>query len=306
MGLNVLITGGAGFIGAHLARHLLDREDCARVIALDNLLRGSWDSLESCKDDPRLETINADIRDCEQVRAACRETDLIFHLAAQATVMGAERDMEYAFQANVAGTFNVLDAAKESGAKVVFSSSREVYGDPESLPVAETAPLAPKNAYGASKMAAEAWCRAFAAKGLDVSILRLSNIYGPGDTGRVIPIFLDNVAKGKKLTIYGGEQTIDFLPVSTTCQALVAAAKTSNSNPTNVGSGRGVTLQELAGRICGLAGMKDRIDLVPGRSVETKKFVADVSRMKEILGVAPPDDPLAELPEMMERIRECA
>ncbi len=306
MALNLLVTGGAGFIGAHLVQRLLDRKDCARVVALDNLLRGSWNSLDSIRNDPRLETVTGDIRDYEQILAASRGMDVVFHLAAQATVMGADKDMEYAFQANVTGTFNVLRAARESGTKVVFSSSREVYGEPESLPVTETAPLAPKNAYGASKMAAEAWCRAFAAQGLEVSILRLSNIYGPGDSGRVIPIFIENVTKGQTLTIYGGEQTIDFLPVSTACKALISAATVSHSEPINVGGGKGATLQELAGRICSLAGARDRIELLPGRCVETKKFVADVTRMKKILGVAPPKDPLEELPEMMELALACA
>ncbi|MDY7002228.1 MAG: NAD-dependent epimerase/dehydratase family protein [Thermodesulfobacteriota bacterium] len=285
--MNVLVTGGAGFIGAHLIRFLLERTECERITAFDNLFRGSWDALELQGRDARLEMVAGDIRDPRQVGRAAKGVDTVFHLAAQSRVMGAERDVEYAFQANVAGAFNVLRAVADAGAgKVVFSSSREVYGEPTAIPVPETAPFAPKNAYGASKMAAEAWCGSFAAQGLDVSILRLSNIYGPGDSGRVIPIFLDNVRKGLPLAIYGGEQTIDFLPVATVCRAMWSAALTNAPEPINVGSGTGTTLQELAKRIHSLFDMGgEGVENMPGRPVETKRFVADVSRMRDVLGV---------------------
>ncbi len=303
--MNVLVTGGAGFIGTHLIRFLLEHTRCDRIVAFDNLRHGSWAALESLGCHGRLEMVTGDIRDQMQVRQAVRDMDIIFHLAAQASVMGAEREMEYTLQANVIGTFNMLQASADAGvSKVVFSSSREVYGEPEALPVPEIAPLAPKNAYGASKMAAEAWCRAFAAKGLNVSILRLSNIYGTGDNGRVIPLFMENTRKGLPVVIYGGEQTIDFLPVSILCQAMWNAAQTeiaqtNITGPINVGSGTGSTLQELAERIQALfGGPPQEIQKMPGRSVETKQFVADVSKMKDILGVTPPEDPLCELAAM--------
>ena len=298
--MNVLVTGGAGFIGTHLIRFLLEHTRCGRIVAFDNLYHGSWDVLENLGRPGRVEMVTGDIRDQEQIRRAVRDTDIIFHLAAQASVMGADREMEYTLQTNVAGVFNVLQSSADAGvSKVVFTSSREVYGEPETLPVPETAPLAPKNAYGASKMAAEAWCRAFAAKGLNVSILRLSNIYGAGDKGRVIPLFIENTRKGLPVVIYGGEQTIDFLPVSFLCQAMWNAAQTGIAGPINVGSGTGSTLQELARRIHALfGGSAQEIQTMPGRPVETRHFVADVSGMKDILGVTPPEDPLCELASM--------
>ncbi len=301
--MTALVTGGAGFIGAHLVRYLLDN-GFEKVVALDNNQRCSWMSLADVANDAGVECMQGDIRSLEDVRRAVAGVDVIFHLAAQATVMGAEADVDYAFATNTVGTFNVLRAAKDASVrKVVFASSREVYGEATRLPVSEDAAIAPKNAYGASKAAAEAWCRYFMAKGLGVSVLRLTNIYGPGDMDRVIPIFMENLQRGDPLRIFGGEQVIDFVPVDICCQALLRASQRNFLEPINVGSGQGTTLHEVArhvARECGLDA--SAIEVVPARDAETKRFVADVTRMREMLGIEPPSAPLRMVSAMVEAL----
>src|SRR5580700_1971560 len=168
----VLVTGGAGFIGAHLVGRLVERGD--EVVVLDNMKRGRRENLAVHVASGRVRVVEDDIRRFDALPAAVRGCDVVFHLAAQSNVMGAVTDPDYSITTNVLGTFNVLRSAAEAHVpRVVFASSREVYGDPDTLPVAEDRPLLAKNAYGASKVAGEAYCRTFAAThGLHVDVLR--------------------------------------------------------------------------------------------------------------------------------------
>src|SRR5215471_2362503 len=207
----VVVTGGAGFIGSHLVDRLL-ADTQSEVVILDNLHRGRLTNLAQHADSPRLSIIQGDIRDFDIVAQTLRGADVVYHLAAQSTVMGAVDDLDYSFGTNVIGTFNVLKAAsRESVQRVVFASSREVYGEPIELPVDEGQPLLAINFYGASKVMGEAYCRAFRrANGLDTVILRLSNAYGPRDYGRVIPLWIEQALRGEDLELYGGKQVLDF------------------------------------------------------------------------------------------------
>src|SRR5581483_5631160 len=163
-GMAIVVTGGAGFIGRHLVERLCqDGMGVASepVVVLDNLRRGSREALAPLIAAGRVRFIEGDVRDPRTVRQTLAGAETIFHLAAQANVMGSESDPDYAFVTNVTGTYNVLEAAQEAGARrIVFASSREVYGQPPVLPVPEDAPFAPKNAYGATKAAGEMACRA--------------------------------------------------------------------------------------------------------------------------------------------------
>jgi UDP-glucose 4-epimerase len=145
----ILITGGAGFIGSHLIDRLaLDKSK--RLVLIDNLRRGRLINLEPTGG--RFEFIRGDICDRNLLERAMQGVDLVYHLAAQSNVLGAVMDLDYSFRANVIGTFEVLRAAANAGVRrLVFTSSREVYGEPTSLPVVETAPILPKNAYGRAK-----------------------------------------------------------------------------------------------------------------------------------------------------------
>src|SRR5262245_41261589 len=188
----IVVTGAAGVIVSHVIDRLIT-DRVGEVVGFDNFSRGRLDNLAHLSHEPRFELIEGDVRDSAAVRALLRGASVVYHLAAQSTVMGGVRDMAYTFETNVGGTFNVLRAAAEHGvARVVFASSREVYGEPIALPVDEESPLLPINSYGASKVAGEAYCRAFRREfGVQTVVLRLANVYGKRDIGRVIPLWLE-------------------------------------------------------------------------------------------------------------------
>lgn len=297
----VVVTGGAGFVGSHLVDRLLS-DGCSHVVVLDNLHRGRIENLARKRRDPRLEFIQGDIRDLPTVEAAFRDAETIYHLAAQSTVMGAVDDPVYSFETNVVGTFNVLRAARDARVqRLVFASSREVYGDPIELPVEENQPLLAVNAYGASKLSGEAYCRAFRRTfGLQCVILRLSNVYGPRDIGRVIPLWLEQASNGDDLHIYGGKQLIDFVWIDQVVEAFVRAAEMSGPlPPINVGSGTGTRIVDLARRIIRLTGGRSQLHIGQARPVEVTRFVAHVGRMRQMLGIEPSDDPIARLDQMV-------
>jgi UDP-glucose 4-epimerase len=230
---------------------------------------------------------------------------VVFHLAAQSNVLGSVNDIEYSFSTNVIGTFNVLRAARDAGAqRVVFTSSREVYGDPHQLPVPESAPLRPKNAYGASKVAGEAYCEAFGNDGLETVVLRLANVYGPRDRDRVIPLFIENALEEKPLTINGGEQVVDFVWIEAVVDALVRAGFGDPiKGPINVASGRGRTITQLANRVLKQTTVHGILQHVPRHPAEVSGFVADVTRAKRDLNTDPPEDPLSHLDEVIDFTR---
>jgi len=289
--MKILVTGGAGFIGAHLVAAALAAGD--EVVALDNMRRGVRAKLPD-----EAQFVEGDIRDRDTVALAMRGVQRVYHLAAQSNVLGAVTDTDYSFTSNVVGTYNVLVAARDAGVeRVVFTSSREVYGEVERLPVSEDRPMDPKNAYGASKVAGEVYCRTFQnTYGLDVSVLRLANVYGAGDRDRVIPIWLDRARHGEDLEIYGGAQVLDLVTVDLVVAALRRAAEESlGGRVVNVGSGVGTPLRDLADRIARLPSREVGLRVLPARAIEVTRFVADVARMRDLLGLAPPADPLEGL-----------
>jgi len=294
-----LVTGGAGFIGSHLVDAILDR-GLGEVVVLDSFRRGRREFLARHEGNPALTILEGDIRDAAAVRDALRGCDTVVHLAARSNVMGSEADVQDACESNVAGTVNVLDAALKAGVRnVVFSSSREVYGDPPSLPVAEDAPLAPKNLYGASKAAGETYCSVFRQRGLDIRILRLSNVYGRRDTERVIPLWFERAEDGRPLEVFGGKQVLDLIWIDFVVEALVKAALGPPlPQPVNVGSGRGIPILELARRLIEVTGSRSAPVFLPAREQEVLGYTADVTAMRTVLGIEPPPDPLVYLASM--------
>lgn len=295
----VLVTGGAGFIGRHLVKRL-NRESSCPVVLVDNLSRAIWQHSDEGAEGVQFQL--GDIRDHATVAEAMNGCDIVFHLAAQSNVLGAVRDIEYSFSTNVQGTFNVLRAARERGVKrVIFTSSREVYGDSDGSPVAEATPLQPRNAYGASKASGEMYCRIFNEGNLEVAVLRLANAYGPGDADRVIPLFVENALMDRPLVLYGGNQVLDFVWIETVVDALMKAAFGAKmQGPVNIGSGKGVTIADLARRIIALTESRSVMRVEPRREAEVACFVANVDRACEHFGIQQPEDPLFGLPSVIE------
>lgn len=306
--MRVLITGGAGFIGSHLVDRLLtpqhpQQEPPYEILVFDNLRHSRTTHLEPHLSAGRIRFIEGDIRDEAALGLAVAGVEMVFHLAAQANVIGSEADPDYAFTTNVGGVYNVLKAAEAAGVRrILFSSSREVYGEPEALPVREDARLAPKNAYGASKVAGEMYFQiAQVRRAIETVILRLANVYGPRDSERVIPLWLRWARRGEDLLLYGGDQLIDFVWVGDVVEAFARAASAAreeiDGETINVGAGIGTPLAELAQRILTLSASQSRLRVLPVRGAEVRRYVTDPDKLKRLLSLVP-EPPLLRLPEL--------
>ena len=306
MTVKIFVTGGAGFIGSHLVDRLV--KDGHEVIVLDNLSRGRVQNIEKYIENKSIIFHQADIRNYDKLIELMKGSEIIYHLAAQSNVMGAIVDLDYSFESNVIGTYNVLKAAKECGARrLIFTSSREAYGEALALPVNEDHPLRSKNFYGASKVAGEKYCEIYQnMESVEIVILRLANVYGYRDFDRVIPIFIHNVLNDESIRIFGGKQVIDFIDVDKVVEALIQSINNDDASKgaTNIGSGMGTTLFDLAKRIQELFKSSNEIIVEPARSVEVVKFIADVKRMSKIFKIQKDDDPLSYLGKMVEKYKK--
>jgi UDP-glucose 4-epimerase len=256
-GKQVVVTGGAGFIGSNLCRTLL--EQGAKVTAFDNLYSGKIEFIEDLTD-KGLNFAQEDIRDAAALEKATKNSEAIFHLAAQTSVPFSMENPEEDSEINVIGTLNVLEAARKAGARVVFASSAAVYGNPEKRPTPETYPAHPIAFYGLSKLLGENCCRFYQEiYGLEVAILRIFNVYGPKCHG-VIYDFLDKLQKTPdKLEVLGtGRQSRDFIYISDMVNFLLKAATSPAAvgEVFNVGTGTTTSVSELAKMIIEILGLK--------------------------------------------------
>ena len=290
MGKNVLVTGGAGFIGSHLVDYLLN--DGHQVTVIDNLSTGRIANLEHQKDNPRLKFIKGDITDFEQIQKCFEGQAIVFHLAALADIVPSIVNPREYYTSNVLGTMNVLEASRLKGVgKVVYTASSSCYGIPskEHYPTAETAPINTEYPYALTKYLGEStalhWSKVYR---IPVVSLRLFNVYGPrsrtsGTYGAVFGVFLTQKLNGKPYTVVGdGNQTRDFIYVSDVVEAFcVAGFHAIDQGVFNVGTGNPQSINKL---VSILGGEKVHIPKRPGEPACTW---ADIRKIQSHLGWQP-------------------
>jgi UDP-glucose 4-epimerase len=299
-----LITGGCGFVGVNLVKQLVARGDQVRV--LDNLSVGSRDDLRCVAKladegggehaDTAVELIVGDVRDAAVVERAVDGASVVVHLAAQTGVIPSIEDPGLGCELNVAGTLNLLLAAKDRGVgSFVFASSGATLGD-QSLPLNEEKVPKPQSPYGASKLAGEAYCQAFfGAFGLRTVALRFSNVYGPYSfkKGSVVAEFLRSAFAGRPLIIYGdGSQTRDFIHTDDICQAILKAASCNLGGEVfQIATQKETPIQDLAMRVKSLfeghLGQTVEITNEPRRAGEVLRNTSDITKAKTLLDFAP-------------------
>ena len=305
--MKALVTGGAGFIGSHLVRALIERGDGVRV--LDDLSTGSADAVPEGAD-----LVRGSLLDGRAPRRATEGVDVVFHLAALRSVLRSVESPLPSHEANATGTLKLLLAAREAGVKrVVVASSSSVYGANPALPRTEDLLPLPQSPYAASKLAAESYALAFhRTYGLPCAVLRYFNVYGPGQDPRspyaaVVPLFLKALLSGKRPVIYGdGRQTRDFTYVSDCVRATLAAgeAKGAEGEVINVASGREVSVLELLESCREATGAGAEPVFEAPRKGEQGRAYASIEKARGLLGYEPRYDlprGLAETVEWMGR-----
>lgn len=291
--MRVCVTGGAGFIGSTLVDRLL--RDGHEVVVFDDLSSGTLDNLTGAM--PNIEFHEKDLRDLEAVRAAVQGCEVVFHLAALASVVRSVESPDLVTEVNVGGTLNVLIAARDAGVRrVVFASSSSVYGDTPDLPKHEAMALTPRSPYAASKAAGESYLEAFQASyGLETVAFRFFNVFGPRQSPQslyaaVVPLFLDALAHERTPVIYGdGEQTRDFTYVEDVADALIkgATAPDATQGAMNLGGGNRISINQLLKEIADVLGVAPRVNYEEARVGDVRDSLADITRARTWLGWDP-------------------
>ncbi len=286
-GTTVLVTGGAGFIGSHLVDTLAP----CRVRILDDFSTGRGENLAAR---PGLEITRGDVRDRSLVAEVLRGVEVVFHLACRGVRHSIGHPIE-SHEVNATGTLTLLEEARRAGVRrFVHVSSSEVYGTARTVPMDEDHPCYPETAYGAAKLAGEAYARAYhRTYGLPTIVVRPFNNFGPrshheGDSGEVIPRFAVWALNGAQPVIFGdGSQTRDFLYVEDTAYWLgrVAECDALIGETVNLGSGQETSVRELASLVCSLAGRPDlEPQFLPPRPGDVLRHLAGVRKAEGALG----------------------
>ena len=294
--MKILITGGAGFIGSHLGDKYT--KEGHTVICLDNFMSGNLINVRHLLDYRNFKLIKGDIRDFDLLEKIMRDVDVVFHLAAQIHVDKSYIEPKLTYEVNVMGTQNILEVARLYDAKkVIYASTSEVYGSSEFCPMDENHPLNAPHPYGASKIAADRMCYAYIQTyGMNISIVRCFNIFGPRQRdvgyGGVISLFTRRVLNDVPPIIYGdGTQTRDYTYIEDAVRAydLVFNHNKPITEPINFGTGKEVTIIDLANKIIELCGKKGEIKpvQVEPRIGEVKRLIADATKAKDLLGWKP-------------------
>jgi UDP-glucose 4-epimerase len=286
----IVVTGGAGFIGSELVRQLVSSGQ--QVVVIDNLVNGKRENLDDCPSG-MVTLIEADLRDLVEIRPHLREARVVYHLAC----LGARHSLHSPIEnhdVNATGTLHLLTAARAAGVpRFVHVSSSEVYGTAIQVPMTEEHPTIPSTVYGASKLAGECYARAFyLAYGFPTVVVRPFNTYGPrchheGDSGEVVPKFLLRSLADRSMIIFGdGLQTRDFSFVEDTARGIILAASSDDAvgRTLNLGSGREITIRDLALAIGAVTERTPRIFHDAPRPGDVLRHCADISRARRILG----------------------
>jgi nucleoside-diphosphate-sugar epimerase len=288
-----LVTGGAGFIGSHIAEALVKRGDRVRV--LDSLITGRRENLSHVAGD--IEFIEGDIRDLAATMRAAEGAGVIFHQAAVPSVPRSVADPALNHDINVNGTFNVLMAAREAGARrVVYAASSSAYGDTETLPKQEEMSPSPLSPYAAAKLFGEYYCQVFSrVYNLETVALRYFNVFGPRQDpsspySGVISKFITALLQGEAPVIYGdGEQSRDFTYVANVVDANLRAAESREAigDIINVGIGERVTLNQLLAELQKALGSNLTASYKEARAGDVRHSLAAISRAGNLLGYRP-------------------
>jgi len=288
--MRVLITGGAGFIGAALANYLVASGHHVRVI--DDLSAGDPGSL-----DERVLFSRGDVRNVPALWTLLQDVECVFHLAARVLVQESVLYPQEYNDVNVGGTVALMAAVRDVGApRVVLASSATIYGNQSSQPVVETVQPAPLVPYAVSKIAAEQYLFTLGALyGIETVALRIFNAYGPGQRippayAPVVPLFLKRARRGGSLVVHGdGKQTRDFVYIDDVVRALAAAglAEGVAGQAINVGSGVETSVRELIDLVAGVTGREASVIYNDQQSGGLSRLVADVNRARWLLGYAP-------------------
>ena len=288
-----LVTGGAGFIGSHIAETLLDRGESVRIF--DNLSTGRQANLSALQG--RAEFLHGDIRDFGAVKTAMTGVEVVFHQAAMASVPRSIALPVESLETNINGTQHVLLAARDAGVRrIVYASSSSVYGNTPTLPKHEQMQTRPMSPYAVQKLTGELLCEVVTRiYGLETVALRYFNVFGPrqdpaSEYAAVIPRFLTALLKGQRPIVFGdGEQTRDFTYVTNVVQANLLAASSPDavSRVMNIGCGERISLNKLLHLAGELLGTTVRADYREPRPGDVRDSLADISLAHLLLGYQP-------------------
>lgn len=279
---NIMVTGGAGFLGSHLVERLVQEGN--NVIVFDDLSSGNLGNLREVLD--QVEFAKGDLRDRKLVVEKMKDIEVVYHFGANASVPTSVKKPIYDFECNALGTLNVLEACRRNGAdKIVYASSAAVYGEPEYIPIDENHPLNPISPYGASKLAGEKLVSAYhEVYGLPFSVLRIFNVYGPRQRRYVMYDFIRKLMrKPKRLRVLGnGEQVRTYCYISDAIDAFLLVAKQS-SGVFNVGGDRRIRIKELAEMFVSKFSLNTRIEYT-GKSWkgDIQTLEPDLSKIKDL------------------------
>jgi nucleoside-diphosphate-sugar epimerase len=288
-----LITGGAGFIGSHLVKHVLGAGGNVRVV--DNLSTGSAKRLSQIRDSVQL--VTADLADNSVAAEVVKDVDYVLHQAAVPSVQRSVVDPVGTNRSNVTATLNLLENSRKAGVRrFVYAASSSAYGDTEVLPKSEDMPANPLSPYALQKWVGERYCKLYhELYGLETVSLRYFNVFGPGqdpysEYSAVVPKFTTKLLAKEPITVYGdGEQSRDFTYIDNVIQANLLALRAPNApgEVCNIGCGQSVTLNQLIQILEELLKVRAQVTYAPAKPGDVRHSLADITKATRVLGYVP-------------------